>query len=52
MKVIGMVNKNTKPFISACDRFIFMKFRWCNKEKAPKHSDTKRQSKKTTVKNR
>jgi hypothetical protein len=36
MKVIGIVNKNTKLFIVACDRLFISKFRWRHKEKSKK----------------
>jgi hypothetical protein len=34
MKVIGI--SEHKAFISACDRFILLRFRWSNEEKSPK----------------
>jgi uncharacterized LabA/DUF88 family protein len=54
MKVIGIGEQKTpKPFISACDRFIFIEvLDGAIKKKAPKqNSDTKKQSRKNYCKN-
>ena len=53
MKVIGIGEQKTpKPFISACDRFIFIEvLDGAIKKKAPKqNSDAKKAIEKTTVK--